>query len=620
MRILLVDDDKTLIDVLRIFLAEKSYVIDAVTDGEQGWIYGSTYKYDLIILDLSLPKLDGITLCQHFRASGYDTPILLLTAHNGCQDRIKGLDAGADDYLSKPFDVEELAARIRALLRRSNSNVNPVLTWGDLQLNPSSGEVTYQGRLISLTAKEYALLELFLNYSQEVFSIEDIIEHLWSSVEYPAEATVRSHLRRLRNQLKLVGLPEDTIETVRGRGYYLKSPPQQNDNPPLTNPQPSETTENKQLRHLAALTAAWEKYQHKSNQQLVTLESAIKDLKNGSLSSGDRQAAKLIAHSLAGNLGLFGFDTASQLAKELEKLLQADVSLEAAEILQFENLLNTLRQELATNKNSSQQISLQLPEDCPLVLIIDSDTKFTEQLAQEANSKGINTATTTTPELARSYFENENNQQLPNVVILRLTFTQSINDPNLLFEHLSLVAEFNLLIPSIPVIVIGDSDRWQDRLYVARYGGYFYLPQPVSSSQIIDFCQQVLERFCEDKKIMVIDDDIELLQTLPSLLQPWKFKLTTLNDPRQFWEVLPAVDPNLLVLDIEMPYISGIELCKILRNHPYWRKLPILFLTVHTDVTIREQVFTSGADDFVNKPVTGKQLAHRILNCIERRA
>ncbi|MEO0686444.1 MAG: response regulator, partial [Cyanobacteria bacterium J06649_11] len=309
-----------------------------------------------------------------------------------------------------------------------------------------------------------------------------------------------------------------------------------------------------------------------------------------------------------------------KLAKELEQLLKTNLKLNTSQLSQFENILNTLRQELTTNKNYSQQISLKLQEDYPLVLIIASDTKFTEQLTQQANSKEIKIAIATNPELARNYLDKKNNQQLPNVVIIKLTFAQSTQDPNLLFEHLSLIAQFNLLTPSIPVIVIGDSDRWQDRLYVARYGGYFYLQEPVSSTQIIDCCQQILERFHQDKKIMVIDDDIELLQTLPSLLQPWKFKLTTLNDPRQFLEVLPSIDPNLLVLDIEMPYISGIELCKILRNHPYWRKLPILFLTVHTDVTIREQVFTSGADDFINKPVAGKKLATRILNCIERRA
>ncbi|MGD1910659.1 MAG: response regulator [Rivularia sp. (in: cyanobacteria)] len=619
MRILLVDDDENLIDVLRIHLAEQNYVIDAVTDGEQGWLYGSTYTYDLIILDWCLPKFDGISLCQRFREHGYCTPILLLTAHNHSQYKIKGLDAGADDYLGKPFDLEELSARIRALLRRSHSTSNPILSWGDLQINSSTGEVSYQGKIILLTAKEYSLLELFLHHSQEVFSIEDIIENLWSSVEYPAQATVRSHLRRLRNQLKIAGLPEDPIATVRGRGYYLKPAPHNRNSIQTNSPISAESEENKHLRHLTALTAAWKKYQHKSKQQLETIRSALQDLKNGNLSSSDRQAAILIAHSLAGNLGLFGFDTGSQLARELEQLLQKEISNQNIELWASEKIVNALAQELNIGENSSEKISEQLKKNYPLLLIVDDDTKFTEQLTQEANSQGIQTAIATNLELARACLDREQNYDVPNAVILRVSFTESTSKATLLLESLSLIAEFKLHIPSIPVIVIADSDRVEDRLQVARYGGYFYLQQPVTPTQIITFCQQVLEQFSHDKKIMVIDDDIELLQTLPSLLQPWNFKLTTLKDPRQFWEVLPAVDPNLLVLDIEMPYISGIELCKVLRNHPYWRKLPVLFLSVHTDVAIREQVFNMGADDLVNKPVVGKQLAARILNCLERR-
>ena len=620
MRILLIDDDETLINVLRIHLTEQSYVIDAVTDGEQAWMYASTYSYDLIILDWCLPKLDGISLCQRFRQHGYCTPILLLTAHNHSQDKIKGLDAGADDFLSKPFDIEELAARIRALLRRSHSNSNPVLSWGDLQLNPSTGEVSYQGKLILLTAKEYSLLELFLHHSQEVFSIENIIENLWSSVEYPAEATVRSHLRRLRNQLKLAGLPEDPIETVRGRGYYLKSPPDNRNSTQISPSVSPETKENKHLQHLTALTAAWEKYQHKSKQQLAIIKSALQDLKNGNLSNGDRQAAILIAHSLAGNLGLFGFDTGSQLARELEQLLQTDISQQNDQILISENILNTLCQELNIGDNFYDTVSCQLQKNYPLLLIVDDDTRFTEQLTQSAKSQGIKTAIALNPELAKTWLDSEQNSDLPNAVIIKICFSESVSKPNLLLENLSLIAECKLHTPSIPVIVIADSDKIENRLQVARNGGYFYLKQPVTPTQIVAFCQQVLQRESSGKKIIVIDDDIELLQTLPSLLKPWNFQLTTLKDPRQFWEVLPAVDPNLLVLDIEMPYISGIELCKVLRNHPYWRKLPILFLSVHTDVAIREQIFNIGADDLVNKPVVGKQLAARILNCIERRS
>ncbi len=620
MRILLIDDDETLIDILRISFGEQNYAIDAVGDGEEGWIYGSTYTYNLIILDWSLPKLDGITLCQRFRNHGYNTPILLLTARNGSQNKIKGLDAGADDYLSKPFDTEELAARIRALLRRSSSNSANILSWGDLQLNPSTGEVTYGGQLILLTAKEYSLLELFLHHSQEVFSIEDIIENLWSSMEYPAEATVRSHLRRLRNQLRLAGLPEDPIETVRGRGYCLKPTPQNHKLIPDNSASSPANKDSKYLRHLSALTTAWEKYRHKTKEQLTTLELAINDWKHGKISNRDRQAAQLIAHSLAGNLGLFGFDTGSQLARELEQLLQTNNINQKEQLLSSENIIYKLHQELNITDNSCQKISDRLRENNPLLLIVDDDTQFTKNLTQEANSKGIKTAIASTPDLARTWLDSKKNSDLPNAVILRIDFATPVYQQGLPLESLSLIAEFKLHTPSIPVIVIADSDQVQDRLQVARHGGYFYLKRPVTPTQIIAFYQQVLERFSQGKKIMVIDDDVELLQALPSVLKPWKFKLTTLNDPRQFWDVLPTVNPNLLVLDIEMPYISGIELCKVLRNHPYWRKLPVLFLSIHTDVDIREQVFINGADDFVNKPFVGKQLAARILSCLERRA
>jgi DNA-binding response OmpR family regulator len=600
MRILLVDDDRTLIDVLSRSLAEQNYVVDAVTDGEQGWVYGSTYTYDLIILDWSLPKLDGISLCQRFRANGYEMPILLLTARHSSQDKIKGLDAGADDYLCKPFDVEELTARIRALLRRLNSDFLPVLSWGELQLNPSNCEVTYQGESLSLTAKESSLLELFLRHSQEVLSIEEIIENLWSSAEYPAEATVRSHLRYLRQKLKLAGLPEDLIETVPGRGYCLKSLPQ------------DDNASEKRSQHLNALVAAWEKYQHKSNQQLETLEAIVQTWKAGNLQDRDRAQGILTAHSLAGNLGLFGFEEASQFARELEQVLETELNQE--KIFQVEALLQILREELTTENNLSPKISCQLREHCPLLLIVNDDPKSSEQLTEYANSKGIKTVTVTTPVLARIWLEGKSPEQLPNAVLLKISFSESLSALSSRWEGLSLIAELNLLEPSVPTIVLADRDRFQDRLQVARHGGCFFLKQPLTSNQIISFCQQVFQRSSQGKKVMIVDDDLELLEVLPSLLHPWGFKLTTLHDPRQFWDVLQAVNPHLLVLDIEMPYLSGIELCKVLRTHPYWCKLPVLFLSIHNDLAIRNQVFASGADDFVDKPFVAKQLANRILN------
>ncbi|MDJ0633081.1 MAG: response regulator [Xenococcaceae cyanobacterium MO_188.B29] len=607
MRILLVEDDRALIDVLPAMLAKHNYAIDTVTDGEQGWVYGSTYNYDLIILDWSLPKLDGISLCQRFRAHGYDTPILLLTARSTSQDKIKGLDAGADDYLCKPVDVEELAARIRALLRRLNCDFLSVLSWGELQLDSGNGEVTYQGQLLSLTAKEYRLLELFLRHSQEVLSIEDIIGHLWSSTEYPAEATVRSHLRRLRQKLQLAGLSEDPIETVRGRGYCLKSPPQNN--------QAEKPVEHRE-KHIEALTTAWSKYRSKYQQQLTNLDSAIKALKQGKITTSDRLSAIVTAHSLAGSLGLFGFERGSQLARQLEQLLQGEQNPQ--QLWQLETIVHNLSQELTKESKFSARLSHHLEKHSPLILIVDDDSIFIEQLVQEADNLGIKTAIAPSPESAKIWLEEQPENTFPNLVLLKISFAESIN-PLSRWNSLSLIAEFKLIEPSIPVIVLADRDNFQDRLQVARHGGYFYLQQPITPLQTLTFCQQVLRNVSLGKKVMIVDDDVELLRVLPSLLQPWGFQVTTLEDSRQFWDVLQAVDPNLLVLDIEMPYLSGIELCKVLRTHPYWCKLPVLFLSIHTDIAIREQVFATGADDFIYKPVVAKRLADRIINCLERR-
>lgn len=612
MKILLVDDDEALVDLLTRTLAAWSYVLDAATDGEQGWIYGSTYTYDLIILDWSLPKLDGISLCKRFRVHGYSTPIILLTSRHGSQNKIRGLDAGADDYICKPFDVEELAARIRVLLRRLNCDFVPVLSWGDLQLEPDNCQVTYEGKILSLAAKEYQLLELFLRHEQEVLTISDIMENLWSSIEYPANATIRSHIRRLRQKLKLAGLPEDIITTFRGQGYCLKPLPQADNfvaNTPAISP---EKQPDKQAQHLAALTAIWSKHQPQRQQQLATLEQATASLQAGNLELSKRLSAIVAAHSLAGNLGQFGLYQGSQLARQLEQLLQSNPSPE--QWRELSTKLTALSQEIASEQDVSTHINQKISENSPLVLIVGDDSNLTLQLTEEAATQGIRTKIVPTPELVKIWLEDKQAcyEQLPHAVLLTMSLAHSELEECL--KYLALIAEFNLLVPSIPVIVIAAHDRFQDRLQVARHGGRFYLSQPVSPSQIISVCQKALQYSSLGKKIMIVDDDIQLLQMLPTLLKPWGFKLTTLEDPRQFWEVLQAVDPDLLVLDIEMPYISGLELCKILRTHTYWCQLPVLFLSVHTDVNISNQVFASGANDFVNKPIVAQQLARRILN------
>jgi DNA-binding response OmpR family regulator len=173
MKILLVEDDEQLAAALIEVLTDKQhYTVDAVTDGEMGWKFIEATDYDLIILDIMLPKLDGISLCQQLRQKVSMTPVLMLTAKDLSEDRVMGLDVGADDYVVKPFDLPELLARIRALLRRGSINLLPVLEWGNLSLDYSSCQVTYQEKLVSLTPKEYGLLDLLLRQQGKLVSRE----------------------------------------------------------------------------------------------------------------------------------------------------------------------------------------------------------------------------------------------------------------------------------------------------------------------------------------------------------------------------------------------------------------------------------------------------------------
>ena len=222
MKILLVEDDELLAGVVAEFLMDHLHVVDVVCDGESAWHQIKTLEYDLVLLDVMLPKLDGITLCQRLRSHGCSVPILMVTARDTSTDKVIGLDAGADDYMVKPLDFPELLARIRALLRRGGSSSSPILEWGELHLDPATYEVSYDGNSLRLTPKEYSLLELFLRNGRRILSRSAIIERVWSMDEPPDEGTVKTHIKSLRKKLKVVGAPNDLIETVHGVGYRLK--------------------------------------------------------------------------------------------------------------------------------------------------------------------------------------------------------------------------------------------------------------------------------------------------------------------------------------------------------------------------------------------------------------
>ncbi|MEH2122850.1 response regulator transcription factor [Nostoc sp.] len=221
MRILLVEDDDRIAKPLAEFLRRQHHIVDITTDGLAAWEWSQSALYELILLDLMLPKLDGITLCKRLRAASSNVLILMLTARDTTGDKIIGLDAGADDYLVKPFELKELAARIRALARRTPEIRPQILTHGDLQLDPATQQVTYAGNIISLTPKEYMILEYFLKSPNQVITRSAILDKLWDFDKSSGEGSIKTHITNLRNKLRASGSSEDLIENIYGIGYRL---------------------------------------------------------------------------------------------------------------------------------------------------------------------------------------------------------------------------------------------------------------------------------------------------------------------------------------------------------------------------------------------------------------
>jgi DNA-binding response OmpR family regulator len=220
LRILLVEDNQRLSDSLKRSLAEDGYAVDVAYDGEEGEAWGLSYDYDAIILDIMLPKKDGLAVCRNLRDERVKSPIIMLTARDTVDDRVSGLDSGADDYLVKPFALEELLARLRALLRRDADDKSPELRVGDLCLDPATHRVERAGQPINLTAKEFSLLEYFMRNRGRIVTREMAEDHIWSYDFQASSNVVDVYVRRLRRK---IDDPFETrlLETVRGAGYRL---------------------------------------------------------------------------------------------------------------------------------------------------------------------------------------------------------------------------------------------------------------------------------------------------------------------------------------------------------------------------------------------------------------
>lgn len=501
MKILVVEDDEQLVDLLKVSLTAQHYSVDVASDGQEGWELVQSVNYDLVILDVMLPKLDGVSFCCQLRAQGNSVLVLLLTAKGTGSDKIMGLDTGADDYIVKPIALQELEARIRALLRRQTSVVTSVLQWGSLCLNLESCEATYCNLPLALTAKEYALLELLIRNPQRVYSQSTILSQLWSLEELPGEEAVRTHIKRLRQKLRSLQATE-LIETVYGLGYRL--------NPAFGDrPESKPRSQPELLSHppnSAKIAALWQKSKPKLLNRLKPLRQAAQSLSQNPLTEELRQQSQQECHKLIGSLGMLGLTEGAAVARQIQTILQSCETLN-----QQGKLLQTYVASLS-------------------------------QIIEQGNPSH--------PDRER---------------ILTLADSQDLTSQD----------------PALQGLELEPLDR-------------------------------------QGVKVMVVDDDRLILHLLKAMLKSSGFQVATLSDPQKFWQTLEEIEPDLLILDIQMPKVDGIELCQAVRNNLYWAWLPVLFLTGQQDIDTARQIFAAGADDYLAKPIAAPELITRIVNRLER--
>ena len=379
-------------------LAESHYTIDSALSAQSAWDYITTYPYDLIILDIMLPDSDGLKLCTKLRQSGYITPVLLLTAKDSAGDRVVGLEAGADDYVVKPYNFQELIARIRALLRRyhEGDTLFQELAWEKLRLDLKNNIVTYDQQPLRLTQKEYGLLEVFLRHPQQIFSRSALIDRVWSAGEFPSEEAVTTHIKTLRQKLKAAGLSVDPIETLYGLGYQLKP---QTSQPEISQPEIRQSvdipiqsvvsisvpednlvqTNTAQVQEIIAAMA--KKLVASLPEKVALLRQVLSALTAGKLDADLRNEGYMEAHRLTGAMGTLGFPLGSTIARQIEGMLKSDFSLLPRDAELLRKLINDL--EASTNSTLTTSESSSLIEK-PAAEILNPDS---EVFSQQRNNR-----------------------------------------------------------------------------------------------------------------------------------------------------------------------------------------------------------------------------------------
>ncbi len=359
-----------------------------------------------------------------------------------------------------------------------------------------------------------------------------------------------------------------------------------------------------------AVAALWPKVKATMLERVTVIENATLALIEGVLTDADRREAEREAHKMAGAIGTFGFTAGSSTARKIELLLGGPTKLNEADALRLADLVVELRCQLdaePADQRSEATSSERAADPDASLLVISADAELINGLEAEAAMRGLHLRVVVA--VSEIVPEHAGRFSYPSVVLLDL---ETASDP----DPIAVVTE---LLPGVPILAVTDRYSFDDRVKVAREGARYLLPKPQSSRRLLDAALQTfLAQQATTATALVVDDDPELLMLLDTILTPAGLTLTLVDTPRFFWNALEETQPDLVILDLDMPEVDGLDLCRMLRNDPRREGIPVLILTVRTEPDVIQKIFSAGADDYVSKPVVGPELLTRISNRIER--
>lgn len=357
-----------------------------------------------------------------------------------------------------------------------------------------------------------------------------------------------------------------------------------------------------------ALRALWDEHRPGMLAKLGTIEQAVAALDTAELDERLRGEAQRYAHMLAGSLGMFGFTRAADAARELQLELACATRARSPTL---STLVAIVRRGLDAEAVAPQTTRAAQPDDERVgMLLVDEDRDLCARVAAAAVARGLPCATVSSSRDARTLCA----EHAPAIVLLNLAVRQDEMD-----EACALLSELSAAVPPVPVLVVTDSDTFTRRVQAARGGSSAFLSKSLTADELLSTVEQFRDRGrLAATRVLVVDDDPAVLEIMRALLQSYELEVFTLVDPLCFWETLEEVAPELLILDLEMPSVNGLELCRIVRNDPRWSHIAVIFAATGTDADTVQVVFDAGADDYLAKPIAGPELLARVTNRLER--